>query len=191
MGGSGSTRWGWHRKKRTVEGCRHFTVKNLFAGKPPTPGRTGTLTWDGGASIGYTITPGPAVRLNYSIPPPSGERQPIEYAVPVVAGKVPNGGAKWWFRCPLSVNGKPCGRRTGTLFLPPGQTYFGCRTCHRLAYRSCQTHDNRVSRLAKNPDALCALNPDLTGYSPAQLGLLLSALTMIRQRADRELKKLK
>ena len=185
MGGYGSTRWGWHRKKRTVEGCRHVTVKALFAGKPPMPGRSGTLTWASGASVGYAVTPDPAVRLTYSVPSAAGDRLPVNYTVPLVAGTVPNGGAKWWFVCPLSVNGRSCGRKCGMLYLPPGATYFGCRTCHRLAYRSCQTHDKRVSQLVKNPDALFALNRDLTGCSPAQLGLLLAAMTKVQQRIDR------
>ncbi len=191
MGGYGSTRWGWHRKKRTLEGCRNFTVTYLLDGKLPTPGRAGTLTWASGASVGYAVTPGPALRLTYSVPSAAGDRVPVDYAVPLVSGKVPNGGAKWWFCCPLSVNGRPCGRRSGTLYLPPGATYFGCRTCHRLAYRSCQTHDKRVSRLVKNPEAMFALNRDLTGCSPVQLGLMLSALTKLQQRTDRVLKKLK
>lgn len=191
MGGYGSTRWDCHRKKRTVEGTRHFSLKYLLAGKPPVPGRSGTLTWEGGSSIGYVVSPAPAVRLTYSVPSAAGDRQPFDYAVPLVAGKVPNGGAKWWFLCSLSVNDRFCGRRCGTMYLPPGQTYFGCRTCHRLAYRSCQTHDKRVSRLVKNPDALFSLNRDLTGCSPAQLGLLLSALTKLQQRTDRVLNKFK
>ena len=48
------------------------------------------------------------------------------------------GGQRWWFTCPLIVDGMACNRRAGKLFLPPGAKYFGCRTCHGLTYRSCQ-----------------------------------------------------
>ncbi len=185
MGGLGSTRWGRHRKKRTVEGCRHFTVKCLLAGESPTPGRYGTLTWEGGASIGFVITPGPRVRLVYTAATATDDSQLLDYAVPLVAGKVPNGGTKYWFACPLAVDGKPCGRRCKTLYLPPGATYFGCRTCHRLVYRSSQAHDSRVSRLVKDPTALLAMIRDPPGPSLARLGLLLSALTELRELADR------
>jgi hypothetical protein len=48
------------------------------------------------------------------------------------------GGERWWFTCPLFVNGMPCNRRAGKPFLPPGARYFGCRKCHGLTYRSSQ-----------------------------------------------------
>jgi len=43
-------------------------------------------------------------------------------------------GRKWWFRCPAEVDGQTCGRQVGVLYLPPAQQYFGCITCHDLAY---------------------------------------------------------
>jgi hypothetical protein len=48
------------------------------------------------------------------------------------------GGTRWYFLCPLVVNGKACLRRVSKLFLPPGGLYFGCRTCYGLAYTSSQ-----------------------------------------------------
>ena len=48
------------------------------------------------------------------------------------------GGLRWWFTCPLIVNGVACQRRVGKLYLPPRARYFGCRNCHRLSYRSSQ-----------------------------------------------------
>ena len=38
--------------------------------------------------------------------------------------------------CPLTVDGIPCGRRVGTLYLPSGMSYFGCRHCYNLSYKS-------------------------------------------------------
>jgi len=46
------------------------------------------------------------------------------------------GGVRYWFICPLSVNGVYCGRRTGTLYLASGGNYFGCRQCYDLSYES-------------------------------------------------------
>ena len=48
------------------------------------------------------------------------------------------GGRRWWWICPLIVDGLPCRRRVGKLYLPPGRRYFGCRHCYHLTYRSCQ-----------------------------------------------------
>jgi hypothetical protein len=58
------------------------------------------------------------------------------------------GGERYWFTCPLIVNGVACGRRSGKLYLPPGARYFGCRKCHQLSYCSSQEahHAERLSR---------------------------------------------
>ena len=59
------------------------------------------------------------------------------------------GGKRWWFICPLIVNEFACGRRIGKLYLPPGEKYFGCRSCHDLTYESCrESHKyDRIYRL--------------------------------------------
>jgi hypothetical protein len=59
------------------------------------------------------------------------------------------GGTRFWFRC-------DCGRRMGRLYLPMGSREFRCRICFNLTFRSAQTHDNRVSYLARHPDELSA-----------------------------------
>jgi hypothetical protein len=38
------------------------------------------------------------------------------------------------FICPLSVNGKFCGKRVRILYKPEDSPYFGCRHCHRIRY---------------------------------------------------------
>ncbi len=60
--------------------------------------------------------------------------------------------ARWWFACPLVVNGRACGRRVRMLYLPPNGRYFGCRGCHDLTYRSCQEshqYDRLTARIDK------------------------------------------
>jgi hypothetical protein len=64
------------------------------------------------------------------------------------------GDARWWFICPLTVNGRACQRRARKLYLPSGGRYFGCRTCYNLTYESVRTHDDRVGKLFRNPEAL-------------------------------------
>ncbi len=46
------------------------------------------------------------------------------------------GGLRYWFICPLLVNGVACRRRVAKLYFRGW--YFGCRHCHGLTYRSCQ-----------------------------------------------------
>ena len=45
-----------------------------------------------------------------------------------------NAGGNWWMSCPAQINGEACSRRSGTLYLPPGEQFFACRHCHDLAY---------------------------------------------------------
>jgi hypothetical protein len=84
------------------------------------------------------------------------EKKEYDYKIQIVTTPCNYGGVRYWFRCPLIVNGKFCGKRVGKIYLPPLGKYFGCRTCHNLSYRSCKEHDKRVDALSKNPELLIA-----------------------------------
>ncbi len=75
-------------------------------------------------------------------------------SVRVTTTKPHFGGLRYWFKCPVVRKGTSCHRRVGRLYLPPGATLFGCRTCYGLTYRSSQTHDARVDTLRRDPFAL-------------------------------------
>jgi hypothetical protein len=76
-------------------------------------------------------------KVNYTITDRNtGEKTDYDYKIPLVTEPCHFGGVRYWFICPLSRNGVPCGRRAGTLFLSPGSKYFGCRHCHDLSYES-------------------------------------------------------
>jgi len=62
-------------------------------------------------------------------------------------------GQRWWFTCPMVVEGIPCEGRVGKIYLPPGAKYFGCRKCHNLTYRSCQ-ESHRSERMLGAVDRL-------------------------------------
>jgi hypothetical protein len=47
------------------------------------------------------------------------------------------GRERFWFRC-------ACGRRSGCLYLPTGETVFRCRLCYNLTYQSAQEHNTRA-----------------------------------------------
>src|SRR5262249_48590815 len=88
------------------------------------------------------------VRLFYSwVWISRNEPDSADYRVGLTTTRPPFGGLRWWFLCPLGVNGRACNRRVGKLSLPQHARFFGCRRCHALTYRSAQEHDNRVSRL--------------------------------------------
>jgi hypothetical protein len=94
-------------------------------------------------TVGYevdTLDPArPSVRLWYSwVWATTRQQESADYRVRLTATRPHLGGLRWWFLCPLVVDGRPCGRRVGTLHLPPHARYFGCRHCHELTYTSCR-----------------------------------------------------
>jgi hypothetical protein len=163
MGGGGSGRWGGHTKKGLVEDCH-----SLDAGQWAREGifregvlQTGRWIWRNArtgketASLGYLVNTKdpirPTVHLVYTVTLRSGEKEEVVEPIRLQNTPLPWGGVRWWFTCPLEVDGKTCGRRVRKLYLPPGGRYFGCRHCYDLTYRSVQEHDRRVDALVKNP----------------------------------------
>ncbi len=79
---------------------------------------------------------GPVLRLRYAVALADGARRRVSLPIRLTATRPLLGGVRWWFTCPLAIDGKPCNRRVGKLHLPAGAVYFGCRACHGLTYRS-------------------------------------------------------
>ncbi|MFW5943567.1 MAG: hypothetical protein ACOCXI_17300 [Chloroflexota bacterium] len=152
-------RGSWYRwnKKQTVEDSLTLSTKPLTKGLNrvmDAAERRGTI-WGGilewslrstgetTSSIGYTIErgdAGPLLRLRYTTTR-RGEEQKLDYRVATTYTEPNFGGRRWWFLCPLVVDGQPCRRRVGKLYLPPGAHYFGCRQCHDLTYESTRQND--------------------------------------------------
>ncbi|MGZ8935214.1 MAG: hypothetical protein ACXW04_09955 [Methylobacter sp.] len=83
------------------------------------------------------------VRLIYSSRSNGGEWEKADYPIRLQTTTCNYGGQRYWFTCPI----RGCGRRVALLYL--GATYFACRHCYRLTYRSQrETKEDRVSRKA-------------------------------------------
>lgn len=103
-----------------------------------------TLTWirslsghKSSVGIVVDVLGEPYVKLNYTITDrDSSEKTDYDYKIGLTTTQCHFGGVRYWFICPLSRNGVPCGRRVGTLFLSSGGKYFGCRHCYDLSYES-------------------------------------------------------
>lgn len=160
MGGYGSTRWRWHSKKYTTDNCRNISIFELKRDKllQPDQIRSGRWVWRNAysgeeqASVGYELNtnrPSAYLRLQYTNTSWSGEKTELDYRVRMQTTACHFGGYRWWFICPLTVNGRYCGRRVGKLYLAPGSRYFGCRHCQDLTYRSSQESDKSVNLLKK------------------------------------------
>jgi hypothetical protein len=150
MGGYGSTRWGWHYKKQTVENSLKLTVLDVLKCSIPlkTSGRRGGfLTWKRRDHIVGSVTfaldlqvDNPVLMVKYS-----ANGQPHNYAINLTTTPCRYGGVRYWFSCPR------CKRRCGCLYLPLTQsnsTRFYCRKCHDLTYTSSQEahHYDRLGR---------------------------------------------
>ena len=115
--------------------------------------RTTTLTWTRRSSgsknsIGIVVDveeAEPYVKVNYTNTNRStDEKTDYDYKISLTTTPCNFGGVRYWFICPLSINGVYCGRRTGTLYLTSGGSYFGCRHCYDLSYES--RNESRLGR---------------------------------------------
>ena len=162
MGGLGSGNWyRWQERKSIVEESLGVAIRN-FRGRI-FDGSAGTLTWMDGRddaargakySIGWFVTWGdvPTITLHYRW----RDSKDVRFPVRLQTTPTQFGGERWWFTCPLIVNGVACNRRAGKLYLPPGARYFGCRKCHDLTYRSCQ-EAHQTERLIASAERIAGL----------------------------------
>jgi hypothetical protein len=94
----------------------------------------------------------------------TGRIRSMHYLVRLTTTRSPAGGVRWWFLCPVAKNGKLCYRRVAKLYLPPDDSYFGCRHCHKLTYQSCQESRKPagIHRIvAQSQASICAKSHDL------------------------------
>jgi hypothetical protein len=105
--------------------------------------RWGSCNWNRNGektgSIGFevsTIEGDEYIRLHYTHTDNStNEKTELNYKAQIVSTPCNYGGRRWWFICPLNLDGCACNRRVGVLYLA-GSKYFGCRHCNNLTYTS-------------------------------------------------------
>ncbi|MFZ5801651.1 MAG: hypothetical protein ACOY3K_00870 [Candidatus Omnitrophota bacterium] len=136
-------RWSYSSRWTTDE-CKSVPVKFLkdhhyFDGGI----RWGGMSWSRGGektgSIGFvvsTLEGDEYIRFQYTqTDRHTEEKTELDYKARLVWTSCYFGGRRWWFICPLVVNGRFCNRRVGVLYLGNGK-YFGCRHCYNLTYES-------------------------------------------------------
>jgi hypothetical protein len=137
MGGYGSTRWGSHRRKDTVEECIKLDAARVLPPSATLSSRTpagNLITWStngrvwGAISAFVDYDPLPCLRLGYGI----ATRERVVERVALVETYPFNQVARWWFQCPT------CQRRCRCLYKPPASRRFACRKCHDLSYNAQQ-----------------------------------------------------
>ena len=153
-------RWSYS-DRRTTEECKSISTKWLkkydyFIGY-----KHGGMTWSRAGqqtgSISFCVSTferDEYIRFQYTQTDRHfGEKAELDYKVRLEWTSCHFGGRRWWFICPLVVNGQVCNRRVGALYLASGK-YFGCRHCHNLTYQSSKEHDKRIGALMRNPELL-------------------------------------
>ena len=132
-----SSRW-------TVEESKSISTKFLnkhhyFDGGVRWGGMNWSRNGEQTGSIGFTVSTVEGdeyVRFQYTqTDRNTDEKTELDYKVRIVSTLCNYGGRRWWFICPLVVNGYACNRRVGVLYLASGK-YFGCRHCYNLTYES-------------------------------------------------------
>ena len=167
MGGRGSGSWYRWNKKNTVNDGHSLDINKLVRDGLLVRGYgagsmrwTNTRTGEETASIGFIletlVEDGLTMHLYYTRTGRNGDKENFNYPIILQTTRPNYGGRRWWFTCPLVVNGWPCRRRVAKLYLPPGGKYFGCRHCYNLTYKSCQESDKRINFFWKNPAAMKA-----------------------------------
>ncbi len=136
-------RWSYSSRS-TVEECKTITTKFLNEHKYFDGGvRWGGMNWSRNGektgSIGFvvsTVEGDEYIRFQYTqTDRNTGEKTELDYKARLDWTPCHFGGRRWWFICPLVVNGRVCSRRVGSLHLGSGK-YFGCRHCYNLTYES-------------------------------------------------------
>jgi hypothetical protein len=129
--------------KSAVEDCTQLSIFKLKEFGLLTGYHGTTLTWTRRlsghkSSIGICVdTEELYAKVNYtSTDRNTGKKTDYDYKIALTTTQCNFSGKRYWFICPLSVNGIYCGRRVGTLFIAPSGNYFGCRHCYNLSYES-------------------------------------------------------
>ena len=100
------------------------------------------ITWTRGdnhkSSVGIIVNlldTSPYIILHYTqTDRETGEKKHFDYKIWLTSTSCHFGGLRWWFICPLTLEGRPCRRRVGKLY--KDGDYFGCRHCYDLTYQS-------------------------------------------------------
>lgn len=142
-----------------VENCLDLSVFILNKAGLLTGNRKGTLSWKfySGYVFNLNISTDPAnglIRLQYEIGKSfdtNYEVKTMDYKVRLSESYPYYGGKRYWLECPL-MHCKT--NRSGKLYLPPFQDWFGCRKCFRLQYESSRKSGSWGYRLDKLLDKL-------------------------------------
>lgn len=150
MCASGSERPRRSNTRLTVEDCLSVSIATLRKhGLLGGQGDSKRFTWSDEqgevvSSINVVVDmehePSPCARFQYTVKIDEVLHD-VDQRMALTPTPMRHVGRRWWYACPA------CKRRAGVLHLPPGEAFFGCRTCHDLSYRSrWRGHKDTIAR---------------------------------------------
>ena len=130
--------------KICVEDCYRLPVRLLIEHQAP---YAGSIRWSSNGEevgwISFVRLSLMLVRLRYKV----GDEN-VAYEIGLNTTRLAWDKERYWFTCPT----RRCQRRVRDLYLPSGGTYFACRHCYNLTYRSNQQESrtgNLIDRLLR------------------------------------------
>jgi hypothetical protein len=188
MGGFGSTRWKQHQARPIAEQSVAFTLNKQLrqlitsAEGAAANRRSCQLAWyrdthkiaSCQAEIERAVNGDLVMRLDYSA---NGEIHTKQIAVELVPQ--PLGGHRAWWRCPQ------CHRRCSVLY-QLRTALWCCRICAGITYTTCNSSDQRITKLLRHDDLASALEALCGGAAIGQLILQQKVATIMRRRAYRD-----
>jgi len=161
-------RWSYS-SRRTVEECKSISTKflnaqNIFDYSLYNGGLSWSRCGEKTGSISFsvsTVEGDEYIRFQYTqTDRHTGEKTELDYKAELTWTPCFFGGRRWWFICPLVVNGRACERRVGVLYLGGGK-YFGCRHCYDLTYTSCRDSHRFDGLFADIAKGIPGATPDM------------------------------
>lgn len=146
MGGPGSGTWIRHDAKTTADGLWPLDVNSLARDGFLSVGIAGVLQWHTRAthqplgSAAFSVWRSEDNSRIFRIRYRWNDSENVCTSIRLQTTQPHFGGQRWWLTCPMSVDGRPCNRRVGKLYLKG--CHFGCRFCHELTYQSCRESHN-------------------------------------------------
>lgn len=185
-------RWSYS-SRNTVEECKSIDIFWLNRHGYLKGNMSKIMEWNraqsGKSRVGITISideknnSNSYIRLTYTYTDyQTGEKSNYDYRIPLISTACNFGGVRYWFICPLSVNGRPCNRKVAKLYLTPNEKYFGCRHCYNLTYKCQKEQNKRVNALLKNPALFDRLCDNVELLDVKILGHLLKASLRLQDR---------
>jgi hypothetical protein len=129
MGGHGSGQYQSYDAKYRVEDCLILSMTTFHrAGIYWDMSAEGTVT-EGKSKLGFSLHNN-VLAVSYTLMKGKNAGRDMRYGIRIARTTPYFGGSRLWFLCPH------CWRRSGKLYLAPGQIYYLCRGCARLTYQS-------------------------------------------------------